>query len=421
MDLIVKLKLHLPQVLFYLTSAMFIMPIIPRGARPFVIGLYIVVAIYSKFADRESFKWYYFLINSGLFFFYLISLIYTEDIDYGLKKISTASSIIIFPLIISSMSRRCLSYILDRRFTLMWYFIFSTLVLNVGAFLIFSKHYSFEDVIHHFINIIRTDLYGWNIHPIYLSMHIGISFIFSLFLFQKGLEIKRLIVLILVNLILIGFLLIMIKKGPIIALILVVAYLALMFKNKKIHLVFGIVTVGLITVIFLVPKVNERFSELLQVQNADLSMTNSTNIRYSIYQCATAVIPDAGFVGYGIGDGKGELIHCYDKEAAFLAEQEYNSHNQFLGIILNVGYLGLAIFSLFLLFHLVRAIYKKNHVFIAVLLFYSIVMFSENILERENGVLFFSFFMNLFLMLDFDYKDKSLKSSFINNKDDNTL
>lgn len=411
MGLKVMLKSYLPQSLFYLTMAMFVMPIIPSGVRPFIIGLYIIAAFYSRFVDKEPFKWYYFLLNSGLFLFYLISLIYTEDIDYGLKKISTAASLIIFPLIISSMSKRCLSYILNRRFTLMWCFIYATLVLNVGAFIIFRQQYSFGDVIHHFINIIRTDIYGWNIHPIYLSMHIGISFIFSLFLFQKGLEIKRLVALILVNLILIGFLLIMIKKGPMIALILVSAYLALMFKNKKIYLVFGIVTIGLINIIFFVPKVNERFSELLQVQNADLSMTNSTNIRYSIYQCVTAVIPDAGLLGYGLGDGKDELMNCYDKEAAFLAEQEYNSHNQFLGIILNVGYLGLAAFSLFLLFHLVRAIYRKNYLFIAVLLFYCIVMLSENILERENGVIFFAFFMNLFLMLDMEYKDKTLKSN----------
>ncbi|WP_303687718.1 O-antigen ligase family protein [Nonlabens dokdonensis] len=404
-----KLKSNLPQLLYYMTALMFIMPIIPRGVRPVLIGIYALLAIISKILDKENFKWNYFLLNSSLFLFYLISLLYTDDFSYGMRKISTGAALLIFPLIIASMSKRCLTYILARRYQLMWYFIVATLILCVGAFIIFSQQYSFDEVILHFINIIRTDISGWKIHPIYLSMHIGVSIIFSLFLVQQKLNWKKLLLLILINAVLIGFLLIMIKKGPIIALILVAAYLVLMFKNKNLYIVFGLGLAGLVATIILNPKVNERFSELLQVKNADASLTNSTNIRYSIYQCVTSVVPDAGIFGYGIGDGKNKLVECYQEDAQFLADNRYNSHNQFLGIILNVGYLGLLFFALFLLYHLIRAFYKKNYLFIAILLFYCIVMFSENILERENGVLFFAFFINLFLMLDRNYEKQILK------------
>jgi hypothetical protein len=410
-----KLKSHLPQLLFYMTVAMFLMPVIPRGARPIFIGVYAIGALFSKVIDRENFKWSYFLLNSSLFFIYLISLLYTEDLSYGLRKVSTGAALIIFPFVIASMSKRCLTYILDRRYILMWAFIIATLLLNLGAFVIFSRRYSFDEVILHFVNIIRSDISGWKIHPIYLSMHIGVAMIFSLFLVQKRLNWKKLSVLILINLVFIGFLLIMIKKGPIIGLILVAAYLVLMFKNKKLYFVFGLGFLGLLSVIVLNPKVNERFSELLQVQDADASLTNSTNIRYSIYKCVTSVIPDAGVFGYGIGDGKNQLIDCYNEDAAFLASHRYNSHNQFLGIILNVGYLGLLFFSLFLLYHLIRAFYKKNYLFIAVLLFYCIVMFSENILERENGILYFTFFINLFLMLDYNFDKKRPNSIPLDN------
>ncbi|MEN8817179.1 MAG: O-antigen ligase family protein [Nonlabens sp.] len=403
-----KLKPFLPKLLFYLTALMFLMPVVPRGLRPIAIALYAIMALVSKFIDKEEFKWTYFFLNSGLFIMYLLSLFYTEDLSYGLRKVSTGAALIIFPLVISSMSKRCLSYILERRYYLMWCFIVATLILNVGAFIIFSQQYTFDEVVLHFINIIRSDISGWKIHPIYLSMHIGVAMIFSLFLVQKGLNWKKLTALILINLVFIGFLLIMIKKGPIIALILVAAYLVLMFKNKLLSLVFALCAVGLVAVIILNPKVNDRFSELLQIQDADESLTNSTNIRYSIYKCVTNEIPQAGFLGYGIGDGKNQLIDCYQEDAAFLAIHRYNSHNQFLGIILNVGYLGLLFFTLFLLYHLIRAFSKKNYLFIALLLFYCIVMFSENILERENGVIFFSFFINLFCMLDYNF-NKGIK------------
>ncbi|PZX44227.1 O-antigen ligase [Nonlabens dokdonensis] len=405
---------HLPKYIYYLTVVMFLMPIVPRGARPILIGIYALGAITSMYFDKEKFRWGIFLLNSSLFFLYVFSLLYTEDIPYGLRKVSTGAAFIIFPLVFSSMSKRCLSYILQRRFQLMWFFIIATLLLNVGAFIIFSQKYSFDEVILHFINIIRTNISGWKIHPIYLSMHIGVSMIFSLFLVQRGISWKKLSILIVINLILIGFLLIMIKKGPIIALLLVVAFLTLMFKNKNLYVVFGIGTIGLISIIIFNPKVNERFSELLQVQDANEELANSTNIRYSIYQCVTDVIPQAGFFGYGVGDGKNKLVECYQKDAKFLAENRYNSHNQFLGLILNVGFLGLFAFAIFLFYHLLKAFRKKNYLLIALLLFYSIVMFSENILERENGILFFAFFINLFLMWDYVMEKRSNKGTPIN-------
>ena len=397
----------LPQFLFWAMAVLFIMPIVPRGARPFFIGLLLLGSIYSKIVDREKFKWNYFLLNSGLFLFYVVSLFYTDDVDYGLRKLSTGASLIVFPLIIASMSKRCLQYILDRRYILMWLFIITTLLLNVVAFIIFSFQYTFNEVILHFVNIIRSDISGLKIHPIYLSMHIGIAMIFSLFLIHRGLSWKKMVILGLINIVLIGFLLIMIKKGPIIALIIVSGYLVLMLKNRKLYIAFGMAALSIIATIIFVPKVNDRFSELLQIENAQDEVTSSTNIRYSIYQCATRVLPEAGFLGFGVGDGKNQLVDCYQNQASFLAINTYNSHNQFLGIILNVGYLGLLAFAVFLLFHLIRAFYNRNYLFIAILLFYCIVMFSENILERENGVLYFSLFINLFLMLDYDFKQKT--------------
>ncbi|WP_405378521.1 O-antigen ligase family protein [Nonlabens sp. Asnod3-A02] len=401
-----KLKAKLPQLLYYLTMVMFLMPVIPRGVRPVFIAFYAIGAVCSKIMDKEPFKWGYFLLNSSLFLMYIVSLSYTEDISYGMRKLSTGVTLLIFPLVIACMSKRSITYILSKRYDLMWLYIIATLILNIGAFIIFSQHYSFDEVIRHFVNIIRSDISGWKIHPIYLSMHICVSIIFSLFLVHKGLNWKKLLVLVIMNLVFIAFLLIMIKKGPIIALILVAAYLVLMFKNIKLYIVFGLGVIGLVSVIIFNPKVNERFSELLQVQDTDASMTNSTNIRYSIYKCVSSVIPHAGITGFGIGDGKNQLINCYQEDSKFLADNRYNSHNQYTGIILYVGYLGLLLFSSFLLYHIVRAFSRKNYLFIAILLFYCVVMFSENILERENGVLFFAFFINLFLMLDYNYEKR---------------
>ncbi len=401
-----KLALYLPQFIYSCCALMFLMPIIPRGFRPIVIGLLLFGAIISAVINKEPFKWSNFILNSSLLVIYVISLSYTDDLDYGFRKIGTSSGILIFPLIFSLMSKECIKYILERRYRLMWLFIIATVLLCVGAFIKFMTQFSFNDTILHYVNIIRSDIYGWKIHPIYLSMHIGISMIFSLFLLKNGTDLKKTVALIILNAVMIFFLMVMIKKGPIIAFILVMAFLTLVFRNRKLYIVSAIAAASIIGTIIVSPKVQARFSELLQVQNSDHEMTNSTNIRYSIYQCAVKILPKAGILGYGIGDGKDELIKCYEEDAGFLAANRYNSHNQYLGIILYVGYFGLVLFSLFLLYHLLRAFSRKNYLLVSIMLFYCIVMFSENILERENGVLFFTFFINLFITLDWNFKNK---------------
>ncbi|WP_124979075.1 O-antigen ligase family protein [Nonlabens xiamenensis] len=386
------------------------MPAIPRGVRPIFLGVFLLLSIIDGLKSNDKFKWSYFLMASSLYVFYLLSLTYTSDLEYGLKKIGTAIPLLLFPLAFAFMSKASIRYILDRKYRLMWCYIIATTVLCVGAFITFNFDYSFSDSILHYVNIIRSRIYGWKIHPIYLSMHIAVSLIMALFIVRKGLGILRWFALILISLILLFFLMIMIKKGPIIALILVGFLLVFLFNNNKLYIVFGLFSAIVIGTITLNPKVNKRFTELLQVQDAQSKNLTSTSIRYSIFQCAEEIIPEAGFFGFGIGDGKSELINCFEEEMEFLAENKYNSHNQYLGLLLKVGYLGLFFFALFLIYYLVDAFRKKNYILVALILFYALVMLAENILERENGVLFFSFFVNLFI---FTYSFKSTKDKEI--------
>ena len=45
---------------------------------------------------------------------------------------------------------------------------------------------------------------------------------------------------------------------------------------------------------------------------------------------------------------------------------------------------------------MVYAIRYNNQLLILVLIFYGIVMFTENILEREDGVIYFALFLSFF-------------------------
>jgi len=62
-----------------------------------------------------------------------------------------------------------------------------------------------------------------------------------------------------------------------------------------------------------------------------------------------------------------------------------------------IGGLGLLIsFLIFYGKNLMIALQSNNIYLILILIFYGVMMFFENILEREHGVIFFSLFLNFF-------------------------
>lgn len=379
---------------------MFALPIVPRGVRPALIGLLLLVVLLQFFREGSTrVKWSQIILPSSLFILYLISISYSTNVAYGLKKVVTALPMLIYPLIFNLLSDEIKAKLYNNIIKFCWIFIISTALFCLLSFIYFLNEFDFDGVVLHYINIIRTDISGYKIHPIYLSMHIGISLLLSILIIEKSKHnLWQLIVLGLINLFLLSFMLMLIRKGPIIGLVLASGYLTLILKKRWLFALYGFSVIMVIGLIVFDPKVNDRFSELLSVQNSQKlnDETNSTNIRYHIYKCAVTKIPEAGLFGFGIGDGKDELTSCYDDNMQILSSKRYNSHNQYIGIILKGGYLGLLLFVIFLAVFITQSIRSKNYILTAIMIFYSIVMFSENILERGNGIKFFYLFIIFF-------------------------
>ncbi|WP_146126764.1 O-antigen ligase family protein [Nonlabens agnitus] len=244
----------------------------------------------------------------------------------------------------------------------------------------------------HFPTVIDNDLGPYNIHPIYLSMHGAIAILMSLHLLSRTKSAKVIIILIVSNIIIAAFMLILIKKGPILSLIIAGLYYVISAGNSKTWTVLGLIALIFASVIIIHPKVNSKFSELLKIGAQDNSVMSSTNIRMEIYKCGKEIIPQAGILGFGVGDAREKLLDCYIETNENLALYKYNSHNQYLSIILRAGFLGLLLFAMYIIFLILGLKKNKGYIAISLILFYLLVMFSENILERENGVLYFSYF-----------------------------
>ena len=157
-----------------------------------------------------------------------------------------------------------------------------------------------------------------------------------------------------------------------------------------------LIVFGLILIFSLIPTTRNRFLELSKVEKTAVDESSSSNIRFTIYKNSYYLVKDAPFFGYGIGDYQHELNQSYRNNAPFLLDKVYNSHNQYLGFLLIGGIVLLLAFLFYFSNKFIVAYQTKNTLLIIVLVFYGIVMLFENILERENGVIFFALFINFF-------------------------
>jgi hypothetical protein len=82
----------------------------------------------------------------------------------------------------------------------------------------------------------------------------------------------------------------------------------------------------------------------------------------------------------------------------YFAKKKYNFHNQYLQTFATVGFFGLIIL-IYLLSHLVViSIIKQDYIVLAFLFLIVMSFFTESMLERQAGVVFFTFFYLLLAM-----------------------
>jgi O-antigen ligase len=149
-------------------------------------------------------------------------------------------------------------------------------------------------------------------------------------------------------------------------------------------------------------------NELINFQTyVTLDSNFSNSYRFQTYKCGYKLLNNNIIIGYGAGNVQLRLNECYLENNAKQMVGKYNTHNQYLDITLKTGLLGLFLFLIFLIWNIWGAIKSKNNLLLMVIIFYSIVFFTENILIRQSGVILF-YFLILFLN-KYSYKSEKNK------------
>lgn len=193
----------------------------------------------------------------------------------------------------------------------------------------------------------------------------------------------------------------------------------LMFKSRKQMFVFSLFFIVLSFIIILkTDRLGDRFQKLSHYNFSfpegkyedNYPNISTEQIRNGIYYCSFEKIKQQPILGYGVGDVDAQLQSCYDStftNTDTYKVTSYNSHNQYLKIVLSAGFIGLILFLVSML-HLIKvSIEHRSVLYVCFVSFVFLNFCFENILSRHDGVLFFGFFSALFFFTNTQQDEKS--------------
>ena len=243
-----------------------------------------------------------------------------------------------------------------------------------------------------------------DIHPTYLSMYAAISLVYvSRCLVRKSsVSLKFFygiqILILLAGMVQLG------SKSVLAATILI--YIAIFFTSSisvKRKFFLSLPALIIVIIVGVVILKNEGFRKKyildlfddLQGQMNNLSETDSRLLRW---KAAAEVIKRSPFTGYGTGMEKQVLKEEYFKEKLYNSYlRELDAHNQYLGFWISYGIVGILLFLYTLYWGVRRAYLAKDPIFLAFMILMIIVSLSENTLDVNKGIMFYSFFFALFI------------------------
>lgn len=378
---------------------LFLFPIYPDNIKPSFVALFFFTALCAIVKKRDIFfnstskVTSLLLINISIFLLLFISLYYSDNITFGLKYVFRTLPLFLFPIAFFFLKENKSIFSLKLFLKAKLYFYLSTLILFIGIFALFYfRGFVTENYFLNYSYRIIHQLGYYSMHPIYASLIVSISIIFSISLFKNK---KYQLLIIVGNILLVLNLILLSRKSAII--IMGIFFLIFVFFNKSIKVkikvfILFITLVLIIGVVKFIPDISNRFNDFVDL--FDYTNMSSSNLRLNLIDVSIDAIKEKPFFGYGIGDIK-DILSDFEHKNDFFNNKYYNTHNQYLNLMLATGFFGLLLFIAFL-FKNLKLAYSGSFEQFSIVLLFVLLMFIENILDRQNGVIYFAVFVNYF-------------------------
>ena len=300
--------------------------------------------------------------------------------------------------------------VLEKQFMLIMPFFFFKLKFTDGEYRNVFKFFIVSVVYASVVNLILVIDKLPEINDFYkFSWHLGKSAWFAsnylslfgclavLFLFNSFFE-KRLFSWfwsIAIFIFLIGFLAVLGSRTSFFSMILIMFFLLAVkaMKNRKLLIVLIIFMISAPVLIATIPYFRFRVTVLF-------THGFVADPRYFIYQAVENVLESKPWLGLGFTGRDEALMHQYTHVSEYLEgiSEQYNGHNQFFDTAMVCGVPGLILLFALYGFSLYRGFKRKNFMAVAFVLMIILNSLTESILERNKGILLFSFFTGVLLI-----------------------
>ena len=343
----------------------------------------------------------YTMLFIGYYLIYLIGLTYSKNIKFGIFDLGIKSSILIFPIIFSSLNIKN-SFKFNINNYLKWFIygcITASIICLTNATFQYMKDGYYMNYYYTYLSILT--------HPSYFAMYLTFAIsIIILFLINVKLSIKIRIAYYFLILFFTIMLFLLSSKSGLVTLVIIflITFLYIMIIKKKYLAgagLLGIMGIGFFIMLLIFPYSIKR---ILVTKDAIKNKTYSnsqveegTGNRIQIWKISMEIIKEHPITGVGTGDVKDELLKKYkEKNFTYAYERKFNAHSQYIQTWIATGLTGFIILLMVLFLPLIQAIKKANLLYI---FFLSIIIFNitvESMFEVQAGVVFYGFF-NSFL------------------------
>jgi O-antigen ligase len=319
----------------------------------------------------------------------IFGLLYTNNIKHGLAVLETSASLIIAPIAFGTIKHEKEFYLRKVVTTFIVGVILACCVCLINAFMLFWKS---GDTQNFFFSNLTSII---DSHPTYLAYYIIFAitiilyYFFSVEMYSRQLLLLGVIVLLFLVLLLTG------GSTAFVSMLFVFSFFILRFflsaKTKISKLIFAVVVLMI-------------FSMLVASAYRDNSpnhVLDDSWDRFFLWELAIQATPNI-FFGAGTGDYSEILNNHYRVNNLIeYANSNFNSHNQFIQIVLSNGLFGL----IALIILVSRPIYIAvlNNLPLGTLVFFSFIIYgvTEVFLGRYQGVVFFALLQQLFLYYNY--------------------
>lgn len=370
------------QILFYLFC--FTIPL-----NQFInVRILIATLIVSFFVPpRQSFEH---LRKSWDVIFYILVLVigltYSEDLTLGFRVIETSFSFLALPIIMNRI-RHLKEFSAERYFKVFCYgLLMACVICLTNACVQFTRNNEFQFFFfYEFTSII-------NFHPTYFAYYIIFAITYCLYVVYY--ENRNFDVVLGASLATFLFLMLLLTGGKttFVCLLLVFSFFILKFlvERRTARMTYTIILIlSMLVCLFIVNYLEGGIRD---------SALNDSWERMILWESTFKAVPNVLF-GVGTGDYKSELNNYYlTHQLTRFATENLNSHNQVIQLLFSNGILGVLAFIFLVSRPLYLAVKTQN--MLTVLVFFPFIIYgiTEVFLGRYQGVVFFVWLHEIFVV-----------------------